>query len=376
MSEKIDSLEKFRQSRLSGPDKKRVPLPEEEKHEFGERLYLSFDSNPIPHAFSQRNHTAAPDQPLLKEPIQTEPPKNSANNQRKKEKLAPQEKTIPTSSFDTATNYWKMVQAMPVEGNWLTEQSAAYIESCKGSCPFSAQELTQSIYRELQSNKKPIELQSSLFEILGDNSFEFIEVLLAKRLDILTNIRHGQVSKPSISPSIQTKKVPYGASVTIQSEEERIIEKLKSKELKKQQRKEKQGDKSDLSQEQTLNMRELREKRQQELSTPLTLDNLHEAGTLVDNLLGTHTKIALPEGTKRVDNKTCEEYSIPHEEPIPLESVKLVPISAFDAWAQAAFPKYQTLNRIQSKLFETAYKSNENLLICAPTGYIFGSLFS
>ena len=33
-----------------------------------------------------------------------------------------------------------------------------------------------------------------------------------------------------------------------------------------------------------------------------------------------------------------------------------------------AFQKTKTLNRIQSIVFETAYKSNENLLICAPTG--------
>ena len=33
-----------------------------------------------------------------------------------------------------------------------------------------------------------------------------------------------------------------------------------------------------------------------------------------------------------------------------------------------AFKNTKHLNRIQSVVFETAYKSNENLLICAPTG--------
>ena len=33
-----------------------------------------------------------------------------------------------------------------------------------------------------------------------------------------------------------------------------------------------------------------------------------------------------------------------------------------------AFKSTKYLNRIQSVVFETAYKSNENLLICAPTG--------
>ena len=37
-------------------------------------------------------------------------------------------------------------------------------------------------------------------------------------------------------------------------------------------------------------------------------------------------------------------------------------------WAQATFPGYKTLNRIQSRIFKTAFHSNQNLLVCAPTG--------
>lgn len=36
--------------------------------------------------------------------------------------------------------------------------------------------------------------------------------------------------------------------------------------------------------------------------------------------------------------------------------------------AQAAFRGTKQLNVVQSRVFETAYKTNENLLICAPTG--------
>ena len=35
---------------------------------------------------------------------------------------------------------------------------------------------------------------------------------------------------------------------------------------------------------------------------------------------------------------------------------------------QEAFKGMKTLNRIQSIVFDKAYNSNENLLICAPTG--------
>jgi len=41
---------------------------------------------------------------------------------------------------------------------------------------------------------------------------------------------------------------------------------------------------------------------------------------------------------------------------------------SFDSFAQQAFPKTKTLNRIQSRVYESAYHHNNNLLICAPTG--------
>jgi hypothetical protein len=34
---------------------------------------------------------------------------------------------------------------------------------------------------------------------------------------------------------------------------------------------------------------------------------------------------------------------------------ELVPIASLEPWAQAAFPGYKSLNRIQSRIFTTAY---------------------
>ena len=46
----------------------------------------------------------------------------------------------------------------------------------------------------------------------------------------------------------------------------------------------------------------------------------------------------------------------------------LVPISTLPHYAQPAFEGYKTLNRIQSRLHNTALHQDENLLLCAPTG--------
>ena len=46
----------------------------------------------------------------------------------------------------------------------------------------------------------------------------------------------------------------------------------------------------------------------------------------------------------------------------------LVQITNIPKYAQAAFEGYSTLNRIQSRLCDAALKTDDNLLLCAPTG--------
>ena len=77
----------------------------------------------------------------------------------------------------------------------------------------------------------------------------------------------------------------------------------------------------------------------------------------------------LPSGSTRVQHKGYEEVFIPPMKKPEVDESKLRLISeSFDSFAQQAFPKTKTLNRIQSKVYESAYHHNNNLLICAPTG--------
>lgn len=54
-------------------------------------------------------------------------------------------------------------------------------------------------------------------------------------------------------------------------------------------------------------------------------------------------------------------------QPPPKEG-ELVPIASLPAWARLAFQGVTSLNRVQSRIFPTAFRSNENMLVCAPTG--------
>ncbi|GLT55585.1 hypothetical protein SLA2020_286950, partial [Shorea laevis] len=61
-----------------------------------------------------------------------------------------------------------------------------------------------------------------------------------------------------------------------------------------------------------------------------------------------------------------------HYPPTPTAQLKpgekLIEIKELDDFAQAAFHGYKSLNRIQSRIFQTVYYTNENILVCAPTG--------
>ena len=45
-----------------------------------------------------------------------------------------------------------------------------------------------------------------------------------------------------------------------------------------------------------------------------------------------------------------------------------MPVAELHDWARPAFVGVKSLNRIQSRIYEAAYRGNENLLVCAPTG--------
>ena len=98
-----------------------------------------------------------------------------------------------------------------------------------------------------------------------------------------------------------------------------------------------------------------------------------------------------------------EEITIPAPKAVPFRfNETLVPISDMDPWGKRTFhvrrlvlslpspargrsaepialvpvraQAYKTLNRLQSIVFPVGYKSNENMLVCAPTGAVRPSL--
>eukprot|EP00854_Cymbomonas_tetramitiformis_P003845 gene3845-4801_t len=98
----------------------------------------------------------------------------------------------------------------------------------------------------------------------------------------------------------------------------------------------------------------------------LELDKLafSQAGHLMSN-----KKCELPAGSYRTQKKGYEEVHVPALKPKPFaDTEKIVKISDMPEWAHPAFEGMEKLNRIQSKVYDTAFFQPDNMLVCAPTG--------
>ncbi len=85
--------------------------------------------------------------------------------------------------------------------------------------------------------------------------------------------------------------------------------------------------------------------------------------------LNSNKSTSLPQGSYRTVHKGYEEVHVPAlKQPPFAKGEKLREIKALPEWAQAGFKGMKSLNRLQSKVCDTALFSAENMLVCAPTG--------
>lgn len=88
-----------------------------------------------------------------------------------------------------------------------------------------------------------------------------------------------------------------------------------------------------------------------------------EAGRLMSN-----KKCNLPKGSTKISKKGYDEISVPAVRNSQ-KNERLIAITELPQWTHKAFPSdMKSLNVIQSRLYDATFKSNENLLVCAPTG--------
>ncbi|TSK34894.1 Activating signal cointegrator 1 complex subunit 3 [Bagarius yarrelli] len=279
----------------------------------------------------------------------------------------------------------------------------------------SVEELCTSLFEMLASTKSDDELQNEMFEFLGPEGFEMISTLLQRRSDIVDSLlsaapdsrfsyppgesccllaleqedkaqSRSDANDNGMLKNVESAKPAYGCQVTIQSEQEKQMMKFYRREEKKERKREKRGDDGETAEAAFyFDPKELRLQREQALLTarrspvlgrqreyerihyPHVYDAYAEAIKTSAFIGG--SKMLLPENIGRENNKMFEQVEIPPNEPMPIGfQEKPVYISELDEIGQLVFKGMKRLNRIQSIVFETAYNTNENMLVSAPTG--------
>ncbi|MCJ1326706.1 DEIH-box ATPase [Thelotrema lepadinum] len=102
---------------------------------------------------------------------------------------------------------------------------------------------------------------------------------------------------------------------------------------------------------------------------PKRLINLENLVFDRGNHLMTNSAVKLPQGSTKRSFKGYEEIHVPAPKSHKDTNEKaLMSASELPEWAQLGFGSAPKLNRIQTTCFNSAFNSDENLLICAPTG--------
>jgi hypothetical protein len=296
-----------------------------------------------------------------------------------------------------------------LDKDWLLVQCQRHAQATHSG--IEPDDLARSILVLLKSRTSTEELQIPLFELLGDDSFDFISLLLEKRIALLESLV-APASQPQAAPQrgANGRPVPsLGGSIVVRTQEEIDLEKLKAKDNQRRNkrkphrarpsssahvsrrclattgsRRERAGAGVGRQQEQNLpaawfdvngqidhaKIDALQRKRNAalalEAAAQLTIapavDRSHERQSAGANL-------ALPEGhTWDRSRKTHEEVFIPAKSKRAPDGEQRVPVSEFPRWAQKCFSGITHLNRLQSRLYESAFLTGENLLVAAPTG--------
>lgn len=223
-------------------------------------------------------------------------------------------------------------QEPPYGPQWFLEKCTA-VSAHRDGLP--AETLQLQILEALKSNQREDELQSLLTDLVGFDDLEFVIELISHRDEIAVAMEQAEQ---------HADDQPTGRLLSKAERESR----LRKQDL--------------LHKTAALGPATAKEPQYPHVYKSFSAGNsLNHAGK----------RYALPVGSERLQFDKYEEYAIPAGKPGTLwPGQKLVTVKELDGLCRNTFKGYKTLNRMQSLVYPVAYKSSENMLICAPTGAV------
>ena len=293
--------------------------------------------------------------------------------------------TEPTAEADAAGH-----PEVRHDVSWLRQRCRLHLEAVHfdsgGASQIEVDMLAASILTELESGKSDDHLQGDLLELLGYSAFDFIAELLPQRAVLATAVRKllaaargGAAGAAPLGPGAQQQQqqIP-GCAVSLTSLSAKASAKARRKEQQKQAREMKRAAHEEVRSAEELDeeVRWLAEAGFEPATQYISELAAAAAPAPVSETLAMLREGAgiggvgksLPEGTQRFNRNGYEEVRVPPASKGSVSEQRLVQISELPEYAQMAFKGVKALNRLQSAVVGTALYSNENMLVCAPTG--------
>ncbi len=215
--------------------------------------------------------------------------------------------------------------------HWLAARCADIASRKSGLAPAALQD---QIVEILGASRPEGELQSLLTDLVGFDDLDFIIDLASHRSEIVAAVASESLRNE------QTGQAP------------RLLTKAQRQEALRRKDAEHKAN-------------PLAAAREKEEDYP----HVYKTYSAGNTLSHTGARYGLPAGAQRLEFEKFEEYVVPAAKPGKLwPGQKLVKISDMDGLCRNTFRGYKTLNRMQSLVHPVAYKTSENMLICAPTG--------
>ena len=262
---------------------------------------------------------------------------------------------------------------------WLKRQCEGFVANSAHALDQTWEAVAGTVGRAIMNaSSSDDECAAELYEYLGDYGFELIAGVVERRTVLASAIKNrAQLLRDALNAQSGADRAGPSITrvVTITSTLDKQLEKARRKEERKANRKLASGSGASIMewlQAVGVGFDALCEGDWENQQAPSSSSNpddilagLRGLGRGMDG-----GRKALPPGTTRIVHpEGYEEISVPAREPDPVAAgERSVAIEELDEWAQPAFQGIRMLNRIQSKIFPQAYHTNENLLVCAPTG--------
>eukprot|EP00958_Prasinococcus_capsulatus_P026621 scaffold4916_cov371-Prasinococcus_capsulatus_cf.AAC.3 len=258
------------------------------------------------------------------------------------------------------------IPVQEIDAYWLQREVS---KAVKGEDANAMQHTAEEAFKALEQEDER-DIENQLVLLLGFDHFELIKVLLQNRLKIVWCTKLARARNDEERHLIEGQMVdggPHLIAILDATRATRASAKERQRNMEKSIREEARKLR-DESMVQPLAASEAIDAANWQASQrkALSLEDLSfaQGGHLMSN-----SRCELPQGSYRTTKKGYEEVHVPALKAKPMqENEVLKKLDDLPEWSQAAFAGMKSLNRVQSRVYETALFSPENMLVCAPTG--------